>query len=281
MDRDSALIKLADNKKLFLTKGTGWKDDYIEALIIPLLNSHEPSGVERVKGSKSTRIWKVNWEGGPIIIKFFDIRGIRDKLFFRKSRAWRAMSGDMLLSQNGFLVPGIIAQGDLVRHFRLVDNFLISEWIEGLNTYAYMRAFYAPPLSDEALQNKRIAIKSAGHLIGRMHKNGIFHGDLRPGNIIIKAGDNRSFYFIDNERTKYFSGGIPMRLRKKNLIQINMIVMPQITFTDRMRFFKAYLSENPELMTIAKDLIRTIFLKTKKRLSKKIPGIWEKHNGQN
>jgi len=52
--------------------------------------------------------------------------------------------------------------------------------------------------------------------------------------------------------------------------------LPQITSADRLRFFMAYLSENPKLYPAAKDLIRKVHLKTKKRLSKKIPGIWEK-----
>ncbi len=104
-----------------------------------------------------------------------------------------------------------------------------------------------------------------------MHKADIFHGDLRPGNILIEVlDDDFHFYFIDNERTRYFHDEIPSRLREKNLVQINTILMSQITFTDRLIFFKAYLDENPELKPVARKLIRKIFRKTKKKFRRKI-----------
>lgn len=276
-------IKLSDGKKLLLTKGLGWKDSYFEEIILPFLNGKTPPNIERVKSSHNARVWNTCGEGTSIFIKFFNYRGVRDKLFFRKSRARRAMEGDMILLQKGFLTPTLIAQGDLIKGFRVLENFLITQWIEGsFNTYAYLKTFFKLPLFGDSLQKKRNFIKVAGHLIGRMHKNNIFHGDLRPGNILIKvSGNDHLFYFIDNERTKYFPQGIPSRLREKNLVQINMILMPHITFSDRMRFFKTYLIENPELESIAKHLIRRICVKTKKRLSKKISGIWEKENAQN
>ncbi len=122
---------------------------------------------------------------------------------------------------------------------------------------------------------KRTFIQTIGQLIGRLHKQGIFHGDMRPGNILVKRSPKELLsYFIDNERNRYFPKGIPQRLREKNLIQINMTVLPAITFPDRLRFFKAYLNENPELKPYAKDLTRKIFLRTRERLQKRIPGIW-------
>jgi len=276
-------IKLSDGKKLLLTKGHGWKDSYYKEIILPFLNSKAPLNIGRVKSSHNARVWNIYGEGTSIFIKFFNYRGIRDKLFFRKSRARRAMEGDMILLQKGFLTPTLIAQGDLIKGFRVLENFLITQQIEeSFDTYTYLKTFFKLPLFGEALQKKRNFIKAAGKLIGRMHKNGIFHGDLRLGNILVRVSDNDYlFYFIDNERTKYFPKGIPFRLREKNLVQINMILMPQITFSDRMRFFKAYLIENPELESIAKHLIRRICLKTKKRLSKKITGILGKEDAQN
>ena len=276
-------IKLSDGKKLLLTKGHGWKDSYFEEIILPFLNGKTPPNIERVKSSLNARVWNACGEGTSIFMKFFNYRGVRDKFVFRKSRARRAMEGGMILLQKGFLVPTLIAQGDLIKGFRVLENFLITQWIEGsFNTYTYLKTFFKLPLFGEALQKKRNFIKAAGQLIGSMHKNGIFHGDLRPGNILIKVSDNdHLFYFIDNERTKYFPKGIPFRLREKNLVQINMILMTQITLSDRMRFFKAYLIENPGLESIEKRLIRRISLKTEKRLTKKISGIREKEDAQN
>jgi hypothetical protein len=53
-----------------------------------------------------------------------------------------------------------------------------------------------------------------------------------------------------------------------------MIVMPQITFSDRLRFFRAYLSENQELEQNAQQWMRNVFLKTRERLQDNFPGVW-------
>jgi predicted unusual protein kinase regulating ubiquinone biosynthesis (AarF/ABC1/UbiB family) len=186
------------------------------------------------------------------------------------------MEGNIMLYEKGFLSPDIIAAGEIKKGHCISGGVLITEWIEdSLDVYKYFKTFFTSATSEKLLK-KRNLIKIAGQLIGKMHKTGIFHGDLRPGNILIRDDEQRPlFYFIDNERTKYFHKGIPARLREKNLAQINTMVMPQITFTDRMIFFKAYLDENPELKPAAEELARKIFKKTKKKLQRKIPFVWE------
>jgi len=46
---------------------------------------------------------------------------------------------------------------------------------------------------------------------------------------------------------------------------LNMVLLPQITRTDRLRFLEAYLKENPELIPDRKKMIRRIAVITKKR----------------
>ena len=60
--------------------------------------------------------------------------------------------------------------------------------------------------------------------------------------------------------------------RLKNLIQLNMVRLPHISSTDRLRFLTAYLQENPELMPHKKELISAIVRMTKKRQQPKLPG---------
>ena len=274
---------LEHGRKLFLRKGYGWQDSYLEKIIQPVINDLIPQNAQYVASSENTKCWNVPVEDSSLLIKFFNFGDIFDRLFFlRKSRSLRAWEGSMLLLERGFSTPTLIAQGDITERFLLRKTFFITNALKGsLSVYEYLDTFFKER-SAKVIQQKRGFIIKMGRLIGRLHKAGIFHGDLRPGNILIVNSDNDSiFYFIDNERNRFFSKGIPQRLREKNLVQINMILKPQITFSDRMRFFKAYLIENPELEPVAKRLIRRIFLKTKKRLTKKISGVWGKENGQN
>jgi serine/threonine protein kinase len=275
-------IALPGNRVLTLQKGHEWRDAYLDGLILPVLNNSLPSDWEAVKSSKHIRGWKVHTDSGTVFLKFFRSRGLKDLIPVKKNRASRAAEGGMILLNNHFSTPSIIAHGFVLRGVQVVESFLITRWIEGgLNIYFYLKKYFDPPVSNNALKRKRNFLEALGLLIGRMHRKGICHGDLRPGNILIEDLEEKlDFYFIDNERTQYFSHGIPYHLREKNLIQLNMIVKPQITFPDRLRFFKAYLVENPEFEPDAKAMMLSVMQKTKNRLSKTHPGIWENPYGK-
>jgi len=55
---------------------------------------------------------------------------------------------------------------------------------------------------------------------------------------------------------------------------VNMNRSPVITLTDRLRFFYAYLDENPDLVSFKKDWIKKVLRKTHIRLIGK--GRWVK-----
>ena len=83
------LILLQGGKKLLLRT---WKEEYhdqMKDLILSLLDGQVPGGVERVESSGNTRVWKAEQGGKPVYIKFFDFRGVRDRLRLRKSRKLR------------------------------------------------------------------------------------------------------------------------------------------------------------------------------------------------
>lgn len=271
------VLRLPDSSKLLLRKGDEWKDSYLEELLLPLLKGAIPAGAEQVSSSSNSKVWKAG-DSSQVFIKLFAPRGIKDRLLFRKSRARRAAEAGILLLQKGFHAPVLIAQGELVkRHFR-TEDFLLTKGVQGsCNIYSYVEHFSCKGTSPEAIQEKREFIRAFGNEIGRLHREGIFHGDLRPGNILVTQSDKSPvFYFIDNERNRLFSGVLPDYNRLKNLVQINMIISPGITFMDRLRFFKMYLTQNPEISPVAKDWVRKVFFKTRRRLQKIMPGIWTK-----
>ena len=222
-----------------------------------------------VKSSLFTTVVKVtDPETGDIFyFKEFHDRGPMDKLraFFRDTRSRRAFHAGISLIKKGFLTPSPLLHG-IEKHFCFPHrNFLITRAIEGERTYQYFTEKFPVPASAKTVAGKRLLIRAAGHEIGRLHHEGISHGDLRVGNILIHGeGNSAKFYFIDNERTRSYKI-IPMRKRLKNLVQLNMILLPQITRTDRLRFLEAYLKENPELIPDRKKMIRRIALITKKR----------------
>lgn len=276
--QDMYSATISGGNRLYLAKGQKWEDAYLETIVLPFINSDVPPNSHKIASSQAADCWITSAGDISLFIKFFHLRHFTDRFHHvRKTRARRAWEGGILLEKMGFRTPGLIAQGDVIKNFRIQKSFLITELITpSLRVTEYMKALADTGQSAQEVTRKRNFLAALGGLIGRMHHAGIFHGDLRSGNILMKDSDNTPvFYFIDNERNRYFSRGIPSRLREKNLVQINMIVTPQLTFSDRLRFFEAYIAENPDLKPRAKDWIRRVFMKTKGRLRKKHPTIWK------
>jgi tRNA A-37 threonylcarbamoyl transferase component Bud32 len=183
------------------------------------------------------------------------------KHFFRSSRAKRAMEAGFMLAENGFESPYVIAMGHRNFAFLTTRSFVVTLEVENSRSvYQFVSA---------GLQERRSFVRAFGRTIGRLHADGIFHGDLRLGNVLAREEqDGWHIFFLDNERTKRFRR-LPARLRLKNLVQINMFEPGAASNTDRMRFFKEYWAENKESVEKA-SLIKKVMEKTGRRLRKKM-----------
>lgn len=211
---------------------------------------------------------------GNLYVKQFLYRSIWDfvKHLFRASRAKRAFLGSLILAEQGFLVAETVAFGE--RRFGPVcsSSFLITRELAGAEDLYCFFDGKRQGISLDSPVSKRRFIKAFGETVGRMHGSGIFHGDLRAGNIFVKRiGGGWQFFFLDNERTRRFSV-LPNRLQFKNLVQLNMLQSENISITDRMRFFKAYLSQNGDVLGRWKELSRRIIVKTHRRLEHRFCG---------
>jgi len=149
-----------------------------------------------------------------------------------------------------------------------MDNFLLTEEVSSCGSLAQVLTEMSRDFGDNSVTRKRSLIRAFAETIGRMHSRGIFHGDLRLGNVlVVEDRGNWRFFFLDNERTRKFYR-LPSRLRLKNLVQVNMF-RNGITNTDRMRFFKTYLGMNPGVHTHYRQWVTRVLAKTLRRLKKK------------
>ncbi len=227
---------------------------------------------DEVPASQFARVFKcpVGFGGRRenLYLKQFFCRSWWDfvKHLFRPSRARRAFSASLMLAEHGFCVPKVVALGEQRYGPVCTSNFLITRELDNASDlYACFDDNWQVQ-SGQVLRDKRRFIRALGETVGRMHGAGIFHGDLRAGNIFAKSVDGAwQFFFLDNERTRKL-GLLPKRLRLKNLVQVNMLQIKNITLTDRMRFFEAYLEQNGHLGGKWKNLARQIIVKTRHRL---------------
>ena len=204
-----------------------------------------------------------------IYLKFYLYRSVWDfvKHLTRPARGLRAYKAAVMLAENGLKSPEIIAVG--TNHFGpfCIKNFLITKSLEDARPlWQYIKGDgkNAQSRLDNTCQRTAL-LRKLGETIGKMHAKGIFHGDLRSGNVFVEknSGDWKIF-LLDNERTKKYTN-IRNRLRLKNLVQINMF-KDGLSGTDRMRFFKAYLDENPAINR--NEWANLVMRKTAARLGK-------------
>ena len=230
-----------------------------------------------VCSSISSRVYKfsANFDGKERIIYFkqYLCRSAWDfiKHLVRSSRARRAFKATLILEQNGFEAPAVVAMGERKSSFLDRENFLLTVEVEDAKQIKQLIPESLENFTKQQLHDMRELIRAFGNTVGRMHAAGIFHGDLRLGNIL--AREEKSgwhFFLIDNERTRKFTR-LPARLRLKNLVQANMLISDCITKTDRMRFFKSYLQKNIDIHSRHKKLANKVDTKTRERLRTKLP----------
>ena len=228
----------------------------------------------KVPSSDYTRVFKcsvtLNGAALPLYLKKYLCRSRLDfvKHLFRPSRAKRACNATLMLHKNGFDAPAVV--GLFEHHTGLFcnENLLLTEGIENSKSMQHLLADICQNTAGDGFNRRRALIEAFGRTIGKMHAKGIFHGDLRLGNVlVVREGQKWRFFFIDNERTKKFYH-LPARLRLKNLVQINMF-RNGITNTDRLRFFKAYLKHNPVVADNRRRWAVKILTKTSLRLGSK------------
>ncbi len=231
---------------------------------------YKPTAVE---SSKFARVYqftaKLNNTERTVYFKQYLSRSAVDliKHLLRPSRAKRAFNATQMLKQNGFKAPAIIAMGERKSDPFNTDNFLLTLEVENGKRIYEIIPNSVSNLTAEQMRDKREWLRVLGRTVGQMHKAGIFHGDMRLGNVLgRKNKDGRQFFFLDNERTKKFRR-LPFRLRVRNLVQLNMHHQIAITNSDRMRFFREYRSQNKNSKQIR--LIKKVVKITNRRLEKK------------
>jgi hypothetical protein len=242
---------------------------------LPLKDNEHRDGsrgpFERALSSKYARVFRgdISFNGRcrSLYIKQYLDRSLGDKLknLFRRSRGKRALAAAAMLTKNGLDSPRIIALAEKRVGPFCQNSILVTEDLAD----AYSTYHWQDEWEDSCpVKLKHSFVRELGKTVGRMHAENIFHGDLRGGNIFSKqTPEGWHFYFLDNERTMKLPL-LPMRMRIKNLVQIKMQKPKTFTNTDRVRFFKAYLEENPQLKNDAKTLASEVAERTRRRLKK-------------
>lgn len=229
------------------------------------LNGIIPDGWEWVNSSPNTIV--ARRLAPSIYYKEFLNKSPFDGLknIFRGNRSKRARLNREILIKNGFHSPTIYCWGR-----RRGRPFFFMEGVDAQGMGIFIHNNWGLPLTGEKRYFKRIIVEKLGQEIGRLHKAGIYHADLRLNNILIQHNKNTiKFYLIDNESIFCFKR-IPRRLIEKNLVQVNLVFPLYVTRQDRLRFFNSY-NKVYNRFSIAEQ--RLLMEKVQRRTLKRLPKI--------
>jgi hypothetical protein len=270
---DADFVKIKQNNLTLYIRKSFLGSDLGQALLSGEETMRKQYPLTTLPSSEFSRVCKFNihFEGAD--------RDVYIKWFFRKSGfasikslifgslAKCSHKAETMLAQNGFDVPVTIAIGESRSGLFHSESFSVTLGIKNTKRAVDIARQTREITTPEQLSAHRDLIRNFGRTIGKMHANGIFHGDLRFGNVLLSPERaSWRFFFIDNARTKKFVL-LPFWLRIKNLVQLNISASGLFSRTDRMRFFTEYCARTGTGKKTRKVLIKAVLLKTRRRLN--------------
>lgn len=243
--------------------------------ILANMGSPEAGGLEPVAASRYARVFQgvtvVQGQRYHVFVKHYLHRSLIDlgKHLFRPGRAMRALEASALLNacdlhcpvvmSTALHKPSVLGWPGLRRLPLCLKSVAVTLAVENTSPlYVCLRE-----LNDRLI--RRRFLRALGREIGQMHAQGIFHGDLRTGNVLIQTlAHGWRFWFLDNERTRRFRV-LPKYLVVRNLVQLH-IYIEDLTNTDRYCFFQAYQEVVQQTRLEQRRLVRQVWEKTRKRV---------------
>jgi serine/threonine protein kinase len=239
MGRSPDYYRFKDGKWLLWVVAEKWKDE-LWPVVLPLIEKQPFS-----KHPQTLQLNDPNETGGePLFLKVFHgssgLRALKD--IFRDSKALRSMRQAVALSRFDFNVPITVAAGEKRKHCLLRQAFVLTIGVNGRSLPVFLKEC-AVGINRISLSEKRRRLEQLAIEVRRLHELGFVHGDLVPTNILVaqSAEEGSRFFFIDNDRTRYYARWVPRALWRRNLVQLNRMPLPGITLQDRLRFLKHYL----------------------------------------
>jgi Glycosyltransferase len=129
------------------------------------------------------------------------------------------------------------------------------EYVEGAIPLRYYVQIFKTPSDPEAFQKKRAFISFMASFIRTLHQKGIYHGDFKSDNFLIKEKGEKEWecLIVDTDRVS-FGKEVSLARRIKNLAQLNASIALCLSPSNRIKFFKDYSEKNEWTRTQRKTI---------------------------
>ena len=182
----------------------------------------------------------------------------------RASKARNVLRLSAQLAAAGFQVPHVLAAGEERRGRWLRRSWVATTALDGEPLAEYLatlqarevrevpeltsgtdahRSTAAPPPRARGLYltHKRALLRAIGAEVARLHGAGFVAGDLVPANVwTVARPGGVGIALLDHDRTRAGWMVAPWWRARRNLVQLNRVVLLGITATDRLRVYRAY-----------------------------------------
>jgi tRNA A-37 threonylcarbamoyl transferase component Bud32 len=192
--------------------------------------------------SKHADTYRWSRAGGDVYVKVYRRyrRWTALKDWFRPTKAANVLRVSRRLTDLGFLVPRVLAIGEERRGGGGGRSWCATAALGG-EPIADRLAALGSTRDATTLRAKRGLLASLGREVARLHRAGVVPGDLVPANVWIALADaDLRIAFLDHDRTRIGGGPASWRRARRNLVQLNRVVVPGMSATDRLRVYRAY-----------------------------------------
>lgn len=268
---------LARSTKFEVTQATGARVHHLRsvdpAAVVALLDVHRRDVAARapnvLKDGRRSALSRQRLGGAGVVVKQFRAAGAwaRVKNALREPRAvasWVAGNG---LRIRGFDAAEPLALVLCGARAAVGDAFLVMEDL-GDGTRADLVALqrWAGDLDSAARAEKHRLVAAAASLVRALHAAGVYHGDLKAVNLFLREGPGAPrFVLADYDRVE-FDRPVTPRRRVKNLAQLSASVPVCVSLADRLRFFRAYAVDEPDVLADWKSWFRRVAAECRRKI---------------
>jgi serine/threonine protein kinase len=241
----------------------------------------EPS-CQIIKDQRKVKVGRLTMDiaGAPraIYIKRYNAFSLRYRLAstFMRSGAFRALQGAAILRAANIptAVP-IAAVENRVRRTLAKSFFITEEICHGKTIDAYWRDDLEGLSGCAGFTRRRGFLKGLARLFVNLHRQGIYHNDLKDANILaVSDGSARdvTFFLLDLEGVKRYAP-LSEKRRMKNLVQLYRTLGRHLRQTDKLIFLKCYLGAAFAQRKGRRQLVEKLLRESKRLESMKSRGM--------
>ena len=157
---------------------------------------------------------------------------------------------------NGMIARGIPSLNPLAllerrKWWGVNESFLIMETSEkGLEMDRYILGGFRD------LKRKRLFTKRFAQWLSSLHQRNLYHRDMKTCNILVSENQETwDFFLLDLEDIR-LDEKVDEKSLFKNLLQLNTSIPKTMTRTDRLRFLKEYLRQQPVIRDVKNLIVR-------------------------